>query len=91
MGLIQREIEKVGIPTIGISIVKRYTEKIKPPRTVFLALPFGHPLGEPYNEAQQKRVLINVLNALHSIKKPGCILDLPYKWEKESYNMENAA
>ena len=76
MGLIQREIEKVGIPTIGISIVRRYSEKIKPPRTVFLALPFGHPLGEPYNEAQQKRVLINMLNALNSIRKPGSILDL---------------
>ena len=76
MGLIQREIEKVGIPTVGISIVRRYSEKIKPPRTVFLALPFGHPLGEPYNEAQQKRVLINMLNALNSIRKPGSILDL---------------
>ena len=90
MGLIQREIETAGIPTIGISIVRRYAEKIKPPRTVFLDWPFGHPLGEPFNEAQQRTVVIDVLKALNSIKKPGSILDLPYKWKKECYSLEKA-
>jgi len=91
VGLIQREIETVGIPTVGISIVRRYAEKIKPPRTVFLDWPFGHPLGEPFNEAQQRTVVIKALKALHFIIEPGSILDLPYKWKNESYSLEKAA
>jgi D-proline reductase (dithiol) PrdB len=91
VGLIQREIEKAGIPTVGISIVRRYAEKIKPPRTVFLDWPFGHPLGEPFNEAQQRTVVIDALKALTSIKKPGSILDLHYRWGKKCYSLEKAA
>ncbi|MEJ2038208.1 MAG: hypothetical protein P8X55_04665 [Desulfosarcinaceae bacterium] len=49
MGLIQRVIEQSGIATVSISIVRAYTEKVKPPRSVFLHWPFGHPLGEAGN------------------------------------------
>ena len=77
MGLIQRRIEKEGIPTVGISIVRSISKKIKPPRTVFLKQPFGHPLGDPFNRAQQRAILMETLNALFSIKRPGEILDFP--------------
>ena len=85
MGLIQREIEKQGIPTIGISIVREYSEKVKPPRTVFLRWPFGHPLGEPFNIAQQRVVLAEALRAVYAIQEPGTIIDLPYRWRREQY------
>ncbi len=85
MGLIQREIEKQGIPTIGISIVRSYSEKVRPPRTVFLRWPFGHPLGEPFNTAQQRVVLAEALRSLLSITEPGTIIDLPYRWRREHY------
>jgi hypothetical protein len=85
VGLIQREIEKAGIPTIGISIVRQYSEKVKPPRTVFLRWPFGHPLGEPFNIAQQRVVLAEAFRALYAIQEPGAIIDLPYRWRREKY------
>ncbi len=85
MGLIRREIEKEGIPTIGVSIVRNYTEKVKPPRTIFLRWPFGHPFGEPFNKAQQRVVLAEALRALHAIREPGTILDMPYRWRREKY------
>ncbi len=85
MGLIQRAIEKEGIPTVGVSIVRKYTEKVKPPRTVFLRWPFGHPLGEAFNEAQQRVVIAESLRALYSIREPGAIIDLPYRWRREKY------
>jgi hypothetical protein len=84
--LIQREIEKQGIPTIGVSIVREYSEKVKPPRTVFLRWPFGHPFGEPFNAAQQRVVLAEALRALYAIQKPGEIIDLPYRWRRETYD-----
>ena len=85
MGLIQRVIEAVGIPTIGISIVREYTEKVRPPRSVFLHWPFGHPLGEPGNAAQQRAVLIEAFKALYAIRTPGEIIDLPFRWRRENY------
>ncbi len=85
MGLIQREIEKAGIPTIGISIVREYTERVKPPRTIFLKWPFGHPLGEPFNRAQQRAVLNEAFKALYSIDKPGEIIDVPFRWKRQRY------
>ena len=91
MGLIQREIEGVGISTIGISVVRRFSEKIKPPRTIFLPWPFGHPLGEPFNVAQQRTVLEDAFDALYSIETPGTIIDLPYAWKKSDTGRTGAA
>ena len=86
MGLIQREIEKTGIATIGISIVREFTEKVRPPRTVFLRWPFGHPLGEPGNIGQQRAVILEALQALYTITTPGAIVDLPFRWRRHDYN-----
>jgi hypothetical protein len=77
----------VGIPTIGISIVRQYTEKVKPPRSIYLRWPFGHPLGEPFNIPQQRAVLMEMFNALYSINKPGEIRDVPFMWRKEKYDL----
>jgi len=85
VGLIQREIEAQGISTVGVSIVREYTEKIKPPRSIFLKWPFGHPLGEPGNRAQQWAVLMKALDALSTISTPGTILDIPWRWKRENY------
>ncbi len=86
MGLIQREIEKAGIATVGISIVREYSEKVRPPRTVFLRWPFGHPAGEPGNHRQQKAVVLEALRALYHIREPGTIIDLPFRWRRENYD-----
>ncbi len=90
MGLIQRAIEAVGIPTIGISIVREYTEKVKPPRTVFLRWPFGHPLGEPFNIPQQRAALAEAFKALYSINTSGRIIDVPFRWKRQKYEEINA-
>jgi hypothetical protein len=85
VGLIQREIEKIGIATIGISIVREFTEKVQPPRTVFLRWPFGHPLGEPGNIRQQRAVLLEAFRALYGISTPGEIIALPFRWRRYDY------
>jgi D-proline reductase (dithiol) PrdB len=85
VGLIGREIERAGIATVGISIVRDYSVKVKPPRTVFLCWPFGHPLGEPFQSAQQRVVLAEALAAFCNIRQPGEIRDLAYRWRRERY------
>jgi hypothetical protein len=85
VGLIQRVIESAGIATIGVSIVRDYTEKVKPPRSVFLRWPFGHPFGEPFKKNQQRAVLKEAFKAVQSIDTPGTIIDLPFRWRREIY------
>jgi hypothetical protein len=79
-------IERAGIPTAGITIVRKYTEKIKPPRSVFLRWPFGHPLGEPFMIEQQRAVLTEVFKALYSVTMPGDIIDSGFGWRREKYD-----
>lgn len=84
-GIDQKKIERVGIATIGISIVREYSEKVRPPRTLFLRWPFGHPVGEPNNRPQQRAVLFEAFRALYQIKQAGTIVDLPFRWHREQY------
>jgi D-proline reductase (dithiol) PrdB len=85
VGLIQRAIEAEGIPTVGISILKEVTEKVRPPRSVFLRYPFGHPLGDAFNIAQQRTILLDVLNALEGITEPGTIVEPGYQWRRHRF------
>lgn len=85
MGLIQRAIEAEGIPTVGISILKEVTEKVRPPRTVFLRYPFGHPLGEAFNAGQQRAILLDALRALETVAEPGTIVEPGYRWRRHRF------
>ncbi len=57
-------------------MIRGYSERVKPPRTIFLKGPFGHPFGHPHNHEQQRAVLKETLAALEGIKQPGEIIDL---------------
>ena len=57
VGLIQRAIEYAGITTVSISLLREITEKIKPPRALFVSYPLGHPLGEPNDSELQTRIM----------------------------------
>jgi hypothetical protein len=57
VGLIQRAIEYAGITTVSISLLREITEKIQPPRTLFVPFPLGYPLGEPNNPDLQLRIM----------------------------------
>jgi D-proline reductase (dithiol) PrdB len=86
VGLVQRAIEAEGIPTIGISILKEVTEKVRPPRSVFLRYPFGHPLGEAFNARQQRAILLDALCALETIAEPGTIVEPGYRWRRHRFD-----
>ena len=68
--------------TVSLSIQRELTEKTRPPRALFLRWPYGHPLGEPFNVAQQRWVLLDALRALTEVPAPGMIQDLPYLWRR---------
>jgi hypothetical protein len=57
VGLIQRAIEYAGISTVSISLLREITEKIRPPRALFVPFPLGYPLGRPHDPELQTRVI----------------------------------
>lgn len=85
MGLVQREVEAQGIPTVGFSIAREVSAQVRPPRTFFVRYPFGHPLGEPGNRAQQRRLLLDALDVLQTAREPGVIVDAPYPWRRHRF------
>jgi hypothetical protein len=62
--VLARALETEGIATTSISILREHTEKIKPPRALFVPFPFGHALGRPDDPALQHRVLRAALDLL---------------------------
>ncbi|MEZ4622800.1 MAG: hypothetical protein R2867_45890 [Caldilineaceae bacterium] len=85
MGLIARAIERAGIPTVSISIVKDLTEAVGIPRAVFVKWPLGHPLGEPDHAVQQRTVIYDALHLLLEAQEPGIIREPGYRWRREQY------
>ncbi len=64
MGLIASAIEKTGIPTVCLSLLREVSEKVKPPRTLFVPFPMGYPLGKPHDPAIQLAVIEAALRLL---------------------------
>jgi hypothetical protein len=55
--VLARIIESAGIATVSLSLVREHTEKIKPPRALYVPFPFGLAVGRPNDAAEQRRVL----------------------------------
>jgi hypothetical protein len=68
--VLARSIEAHGIATTLISLVREHTEKVKPPRALFVPFPFGHALGRPNDPELQHRVLKAALDLLGAPSRP---------------------
>lgn len=63
-------LERDGIATTGISLVRENTESMQPPRALWVPFPLGRPLGKPGNSAFQHRVIAAALALLDRAKGP---------------------
>jgi D-proline reductase (dithiol) PrdB len=70
VGLIQRAIEYAGITTVSISLLREITEKVQPPRALFVPYPLGHPLGEPDDVELQTRIIRSAFALLPRTDSP---------------------
>ncbi|MGH7868318.1 MAG: hypothetical protein ACREP9_12020 [Candidatus Dormibacteraceae bacterium] len=66
MGLIASVIEKAGIPTTSISLLREITEKVRPPRALCVPFPMGYPFGKPNDADIQLQVIRQALTLLES-------------------------
>ena len=71
--------------TVCLGLVREVAVAFRAPRMLYLHWPFGHALGEPGNIAQQATVLHDMLSLAAMAPRPGLIVDLPYRWRRETY------
>jgi chloramphenicol 3-O-phosphotransferase len=83
VGLIARQLEARGISTICMSSARSITERVNPPRSVYLDFPLGHTAGRPDDVAEQRHIMIDTLRALETIQVPGTLVPLRYRWSED--------
>ncbi len=75
VGLVAAELERQGISTVTIQLLRYVAEKMCPPRA--LAVPFrhGYPLGKPDDPANQHAVIEAALKMLEdkSLQPPAIV------------------
>ncbi|MFN8523594.1 MAG: hypothetical protein U0821_10905 [Chloroflexota bacterium] len=79
--MLARVIEAAGIATVQISALREHTEKVRPPRALFVPFMFGRPLGEPDDVELQHQVLARALALLGAPSGP--VLE-EFDWEGAS-------
>lgn len=80
MGLIAREVEAAGIPTLSMSSAFSITRSVNPPRAAYLDFPLGHTTGKPGDAEGQRQILRDALRVFASLATPGQIETLRYTW-----------
>jgi hypothetical protein len=75
VGLIQSIIEKAGIPTVSVSLLREITKRVAPPRALFVDYPLGYPLGTPDDDILQTRIILAAFRLLAERIPPAIIRD----------------
>ena len=73
VGLVAAEIERQGIPSVAIQLLRSVAEKVRPPRALWVPFPHGYPLEAPDQPERQRAVLRAALD-LAAAPGPGPLL-----------------
>ena len=65
------------MPTVGISLVRAHTEKMRPPRALAVPFELGRPFGAPNQPDFQRRVLRAALELFDGHDTPPVLADFP--------------
>ena len=64
MSLVAAELERRGIATVVINLLRVVAERVRPPRALFVPFQHGYPLGRPNDPRQQHTVIEAALSLL---------------------------
>ena len=70
MSAIGHYLEAAGLATVQISLIREHTERMTPPRALWVPYELGRPLGVPGDPEFQKRVLRAALKLLERTDGP---------------------
>jgi hypothetical protein len=76
VGLVAAELERLGISTVVINLLRMVTEKVRPPRALCVPFRHGYPLDSPNEPQKQHAVLAAALNLFENKElNPPSIVD----------------
>lgn len=64
VSLVAAELERNGIATVTIQLLRKVAERVQPPRALFVPFRHGYPLDAPDEEQRQHAVLEAALRLL---------------------------
>ena len=64
VSLVAAELERQGIATVAIQLLRNVAKRVRPPRALFVPFRHGYPLDVPRNPARQHAVLEAALRLL---------------------------
>ena len=70
MGALGHYIEREGVPTAQVSLIREQTAAIRPPRALWVPFMLGRPFGAPNAPVFQRRVLRAVLSLFERVSGP---------------------
>ncbi len=74
--LVAAELERSGISTVAIQLLRVVAERVRPPRALFVPFPHGYPLDSPSDSARQLAVIEAALRMLEdSALEPPALAD----------------
>jgi hypothetical protein len=68
-------LEAEGVPAVAVSLIRMHTEKVRPPRALWVPFELGRPLGAPRNRPFQTRVIAAALGLLETASGPVVLED----------------
>ena len=75
--LVAAELERQGVSTVVIQLLREITEKVRPPRALCVPFRHGYPLDAPHDSQRQYAVIEAALKLLEDPSlKPPAIVDL---------------
>lgn len=92
MGLVAAELERQGISTVAVQLLRTITEEVCPPRALVVPYRHGFPLGRPNDPEQQHAVIRAALDLLKVTEAEApYIVDYVYEEEEQRVLQEVAA
>ena len=85
MGALGHFIEREGVATTSISLIREHSEYMNPPRALWVPFYLGRPLGVPNDPDFQRDVLRATLNLLPTLSEHS-IVDYPIEAPEESFS-----
>ena len=75
VSLMAAELERSGITTVIINLLREVAEKVRPPRALFVPFPHGYHLDTPDNPERQHAVIEAALRLLEdtSLSPPALV------------------
>ena len=83
MGALANYIERAGVATASISLIREQSESVRPPRALWVPFSLGRPLGSAEDSEFQKQVLRASLGMLATATEP-TIEDYPIEAPSEA-------